>query len=71
VNHLISIFHCDDIYEVSVTGLHINRIVKFLNGTSLTAEMEYAECPAEVQDQIVRKLLETIPTKKSSKCQEK
>lgn len=64
MNSLISIFHCDDIYEVSVTGLHINKIVKFINGTSLTAEMEYAECPMDVQDLIVNKLLETVPSRK-------
>lgn len=51
-----SIFHisfADDLYEISLRGHVIVRIMRYFNGSQQRQELTYDECPTAVQDKIL------------------
>lgn len=52
---LLVINHNGDLYEITVDGSVITRIVRYFDGSTLRNELKWSDLSEEVQDKIVNK----------------
>jgi len=55
---IFTFVHHGDVYEVRLHGCTISSITRYMDGSSLRQEIEYADLSVDVQDRILDKVHE-------------
>ncbi len=60
MNSLFTIHHLDDVYEISIRGFIICRISRYYEGAPIRQDVQFDDCPKEVQEKILDKITQVI-----------